>query len=335
MKAVKKTFKWTLITGVSSVMLLGAFNSLSIKTTSLKLKNDLNIKFAKRLDEITGEYVVGRNAASLPKFEKPVAKKVKKIIKVSKAPIKETPKTRESIEEANPPKVQNVSGAVLVGGFYDKTPLKNVPVDAGELHVLNGEMNNISVRFPDGRIFNPIFLPNKMVGNVFQYEDSGTNEIKSGLIYPLGEGHYMVTFTDDSVFSTVRLEFKTRDRLASNVKDNANCGIDEQNYANDNMKAQAEDPYSYEVESPKEAPSFDQGDYAQYEDPQEFYPEESGFEPQIDENYNQNDEFVRGEEQDADWFRDDEYNEQPRYEENYNTTQATNKSDFSFKFASK
>lgn len=246
MKAIKRAFYGSIALGTSGLFVLGSFNSFDISSRKIRLKNDFNIQFAKRIDDMTGEVIVGRMAASIPKYN-PFMAKQKELAKSKQVPTSvsivekkfKEDQTSDSpvidIAEIPEATVQEVPGAVLVAGMYNKTPLKNIPQGAGEVSVSNGVISDLSVSFPDGRVFNPVFSRDEMVGNVFEYEDTGTSEVKSGLMYEIAQGHYMVTFTDDSVFNTVRLEFKTALAMKKPVK-NIAWDMNEQNQTDQSTK---------------------------------------------------------------------------------------------------
>lgn len=298
MKAIKRAFYGSIVLGACGFFALGSFNSFDISYRKHSLKNDFNIKFAKRIDDMTGEVVVGRMAASIPKWnpfqnkKKVVAQKPKKVealkpeVKEEKKP--EVAKAEPAVIERPEATVKDVPSAQLVAGLYNKTPLENIPKGAGEVSVTNGVISSLSVSFPDGRVFNPTFSRDEMVGNVFEYEDTGTNELKSGLMYEIAEGHYMVTFTDDSVFNTVRLEFKT-DQALKQPKQNVNWAMNEQNQDSapvarvngDYKKAKKDDDNLdvYEEDNEEfindDQDSFQDSDYARNADDGEFTEQEA------------------------------------------------------------
>jgi hypothetical protein len=83
MKTIKKALLGTAILGSVAFFGLGSFNSIVVDKNAF-LKNDLNIKFAKRLDDMKGEITIGRMAASLPKWTPTESiQPVKEVIKIN------------------------------------------------------------------------------------------------------------------------------------------------------------------------------------------------------------------------------------------------------------
>lgn len=230
MKAIKKVFISTFIVGAGSLFLMGSFNSIVVDKATF-LKNDLNIRFAKRLDDMNGKVVIGRMAASVSKFRAPKASRARKEqirIKAEKVvDKKEVTKTAARIVPE--PAITEAPGLELTGGLYDSKPLKEGKGYFGSATVIDGVIEEIDVTLPDGKKFT-VHTNERMVGNVFQYEDSETREMRSGLFYEVKKGQYMITLTDDTNFSGLRLEFKSGDgeEIISN-NDSSNWAMNEQN----------------------------------------------------------------------------------------------------------
>ena len=94
-----------------------------------------------------------------------------------------------------------------------------------------------------------------MVGNVFQYEDTHTGEMKSGLLYEVEKGKkYMVTLANDSQFPGARLEFETNGAEIAYGQDyyekqeswNLNSQNEDDNYAVNADVQQEQDVYESE-----------------------------------------------------------------------------------------
>ena len=240
MKAMKRAFYGSMVVSFTAIVGIGMMNSFDMGNKNNFLKNDYSIKFAKRIDDITGEYIVGRTAASIPKgliFNKTQ----KKSLALQPAPIttkevekkevkNEVSKTAVEKFEDSDPVIKEIAAAQLTGGMYNRNPLLNVPENAGSISVSRGEITNLSVNLPNGGKFSPTISRDAMVGNVFQYEDTETREMKSGLLYKIKEGHYMATFTDDSKHGTVRLEFKNKKAISDENK--STWAMNEQNSEN-------------------------------------------------------------------------------------------------------
>lgn len=242
MKALKRALFTTTI-GASFLMLaIGGYNS-AIVDHSAFFKNDLGIKLAKRLDEIKGEIVIGRMAASLPSFQKKsktlIKKQTAKILKKKKAVKKEV------VKNIPAPVVNEDLELSLTGGFYNKKSLDQQNNDFSGVAIVNdGVIEEISVSLPGGGSFS-INTNERMVGNVFSYEDTGTRERKSALFYKVKTGVYMVTLTDDTQYPGLRLEFKADNvqELEEGIVDSANWALNKQNQE---KKAEENNQESYD-----------------------------------------------------------------------------------------
>ncbi len=286
MKTLKKLFMTTSILGAIIFFASGMTNSIVVDKHAF-LKNDLNIKFAKRLDEYTGEFIVGRAAASLPKWgakdsiaykEVKQAKKVKsrRVTKTVKR-IRKVKAEAEIVKAVPAPAVLDDLELQLTGGLYNKKPLVDGKGYSGIAKLQDGVIEAIDVTLPDGKSFS-VNMNQAMVGNVFQYEDSETREMRSGLFYRVKKGQYMATLTDDTNFAGMRLEFKTEEaiRLGAKNKDEAswamneqssenNANNDEAGWAMNEQSSENNDTYKDDIE--KEFPAEEQ--YQQNEQAEE------------------------------------------------------------------
>ena len=284
MKTLKKAFLATTVTGTFLVFALGSMNSIVVDKNAF-LKNDLNIKFAKRLDDIQGVVTVGRTAASLPKFDMSKSlttktvepKQFKKMVKAV-APKKVEEKEVEVVEVTNPPAVQNTGSLELTGGLYQKRSLEGAKF-SGSVQVRNGIIEGLNATLPDGKSLSISVIRTEMVGNVFQYEDSETRELKSGLFYPVNvaKGEYMLNLTDDTNFAGLRLEFKNPELQSEGVV-TSNWEMNDQNEEEqtDEYAQDFDSERELEMEEPNTEEGYDQeqeleNDYAQNEEQQETY----------------------------------------------------------------
>lgn len=277
MKGLKKGLLGTTILSATLLVAFGSFNSIVVDKASF-LKNDFKITFAKRLDDMNGEVTIGRMAASLPKFkvEDSLAQQVKApvLAKRSRRSLIKPTKSIAKIENkfVPGPAVNDTPNLELTGGLFNKKPLKDGKGYEGTAVVRDGVIEEVNVTLPGGKKFY-INLNERMVGNVFQYEDSETREMRSGLFYIVNkEKHeYMITLTDDTHFSGMRLEFKGKgdDEVKAddnhsfamnkqNIEDNGD--LDVNNYEDDSHEA-------YNVEDEKDA-------YAQQHADEEFQNDE-------------------------------------------------------------
>ena len=259
MKSLKRLLLGTTLLGTVAFFVLGSMNSIVVDKKAF-LRNDLNITFAKRLDEMNGDVVIGRMAASIPKWDNTKSlMPIKKKIKVSKTILKKSKVSiaKNIISTKPEPTVKNAPDLELTGGLFNKKPLKDGKGYSGKAHIVDGVIEEINVTLPGGKRF-IINTNERMVGNVFQYEDTETREMRSGLFYEVKKGQYMITLTDDSKFSGLRLEFKSE--VGTEVKsknNNSNWAMNDQNVEeNDNLDVNnfTDDSHeAYEVEDQKDA----------------------------------------------------------------------------------
>lgn len=260
MKAFKKATAWTTTLGTLTFLVWGAMNSPVLNKTAF-MKNKFNIQFAKRLDEMNGDYKAGRAAASInkSKWNKLTVDSIKETIaaidkkKPEVAPKVETPQAE--------PAVTGTLSLELTGGLYNKKPLKNKDQFYGTAEISDGVIEEVIVGLPGGEEIAINTTNERMNGNVFSYEDSQTGELKSGLLYnviPQSEekrdsdgkiikkaqpGVYMITLTNDSAYPGLRLEFKTKGGEVdqSYQDENQNWAADSYNNDDDNY-ARNEEP---------------------------------------------------------------------------------------------
>lgn len=208
MKSYKKAASWTLLVGGLTFFVWGSMNS-QVLNKSAFMQNKYNIKFAKRLDEMNGELVSGRMAASLDssKWSKISTKSIKKTVEKLAKPTKEVAAVVET--PVADPAITGELDLTLAGGLYNKKPLKDKSAFYGNARVANGVIEEIRVGLPGGVELEIHTSNERLNGNVFTYEDAGTGELRSGLLYKVKEGVYMVTLTNDSIYPGLRLEFKT------------------------------------------------------------------------------------------------------------------------------
>lgn len=218
MNVIKRTLLGTGLVGTAFMVVLASYNTMSIDYTAFT-KNDLGIKFSKRLDNITGELVVGRMAASVRKWDAiataPVAQVAKEI------------KKEVVVEKSQPaPVVEESLSLELTAGFYNNKSLKDNGAFSGSAIVSNGVIESISVNLPNDEVVDVNTLKEPMVGNIFKYEDTATGEARTGLFYEVKKGTYMITLTNDSAYPNMRLELKTDDAIETQeVAENSNWNM--------------------------------------------------------------------------------------------------------------
>lgn len=186
-----------------ALMASGAYNSMLMSDNSFMTEVS-EIKFAKRLDEINGNIVVGRMAASTTWHQMQAPKKVEEI-KEEIAPQKQEAK-EEVVEVAQIPEPAITDDLELsLSNVFHKKPLAKGAF-SGSARAVDGVVEEINVNLPDGNVIS-INTRDRMAGNVFTYEDPETRERKSGIFYEVKEGTYMINLTNDSRYAGVRMEF--------------------------------------------------------------------------------------------------------------------------------
>jgi hypothetical protein len=267
MKALKKL---TLsITGVAvlGTVVLGSYNSMFVNNVSF-MSADSGIKFTKRLDEINGRITIGRMAASAAPWGG-LNKKVKKIVVSKKTDMtkKKTFKVQRPVQKEAKKVAQNnsqISPAInadldlkLENVFYKKPYDKGT--FSGSAKTVDGIIEEIYISMPSGQSIE-INTRDRMVGNVFQYEDTETREMKSGMFYEVKKGTYMITLTNDSQFPGARFEFKTTSSSEVGYNDDyysaqESWDMDQQNMNNDVAQDQR-------VNQPSNNVNYQENDYA-------------------------------------------------------------------------
>lgn len=196
-----QVFKKTSLTLTSFMIvataILGVYNTAVVNNDPFVTTAE--VKFVKRLDEISGKISVGRLAASaaswvnLEKKEIPVKKEIAKVVET------------QMIKEVIPaPAIKEDLNLTLNKAFF-KEPLKEGTF-IGSARTVDGVIEEVNVTLPTGQVIH-INTREKMIGNVFIYEDSYTREPRSGMFYEVKKGTYMITLTNDSQFAGTRLEF--------------------------------------------------------------------------------------------------------------------------------
>ena len=268
-----RTFKHAVIMPSCLLVALAGYNSYRFNTAA-PLTNDFNIKLTKRLDETFGKIKFGRNAASLnpdlwkkdddsqlvAKVNEAVREKFKPILKKQIATKKEI--IEEEQAKATPePAITSDLDLELTGGIFNKKVLKDGLDYSGSAKVVDGVIEEINVSLPGGRDFT-INTRERMVGNVFQYEDTQTRELRSGLFYEVKKGSYMITLTDDSQYGGIRLQFKaptdsqinnggygSDQSWAMNDQNEQPVQQDDQAQGNDDYAQNDNNPYGYQYDA--------------------------------------------------------------------------------------
>lgn len=218
-----KNKKMIAFTVLGLFVLTGTYNALVINSDSHL--NEEN-KFVKRLDEIHGVTIAGRQMAGHwqklahvkmgPKKSLPVIAKT-----VTKEVLDVAPTYSDSVPAAA---VQESLSLNLVEVINPKKYQNGAPANSfnGSLATNNGVIESLSVSLPGGNE-NLSVAFSEMTGNVFEYDFNG--EIYSGMMYQVDTNAYMVTLTNGPLEGT-RLRFsaespaveqqQTQEKLAEN-----------------------------------------------------------------------------------------------------------------------
>lgn len=235
-----------------TMMILGSYNTAVVNNDPFS--TTIKSKFVKRLDEVNGKIIVGRMAASWMNLEdkKEVAKEVE-----VKQVIQNNIQTAiaEKALEIPAPTINEDLDLKLSKVFF-KEPLQEGTF-SGSARTVDGVIEEVSVTLPTGQVIS-INTREKMVGNIFQYEDSYTREARSGMFYEVKKGTYMITLTNDSQFAGTRLEFEAQNQAEVRYSDEyyeRNIGWNVQN--DDNRGMNTSDAYSFEAETTAVQPTID------------------------------------------------------------------------------
>jgi len=245
-----------------------ALNNDSFMSAKLNLNN-------KRLDELNGEVVIGRMAASTRSWDSLEDKKeVKKVTKIKKEVAKTT--TKEEIDPLAPAIQEDLEltlASVKLGsnrkGKAKKLNELKEGTFTGSARTSNGYVEEVVVNLPDGRRID-IYSHKQMASNVFEYVDQETGEVKSAMMYESAKNTFTVMLTNDAHYPGTKLEFKTDGSGLGNLgnSDDLNWGMNDQNinseYANDNNAYeetyQEQEPVDYaQEENVEPAQSFSFG----------------------------------------------------------------------------
>lgn len=182
-------------------VLVGCYNAFVINSDSHLSDHDQ--KFMKRLDEMNGEVIPGRQMAGNLSWQKLDPKRIVKRdqqmqklaeIKNEAAPVDTEEAVKEElnlslVEVINPKKYQ----AGLAADQFN-----------GTLSSSNGVIENLVVSLPQGEGMSVSF--SELAGNVFEYDING--EVYSGMMYQVDQKSYMVTLTNGPLEGT-RLRFSS------------------------------------------------------------------------------------------------------------------------------
>jgi hypothetical protein len=207
MKMDKNNKKIITFVALGLFVLTGTYNAVVINFESHLSSSD--VKFVKRLDEIYGVTVKGREIASSGKWEKLGSSKVlPKIVTPIVAEVAQSKSIPSAVPEVMLPEaaIQNELSLSLVEVLNSKKWEKGLPASQfnGELSTNNGVIEKLSVSLPNGETVTASF--SEMSGNVFEYDLNG--DLYSGMMYQVDQKSYMVTLTTGPLEGT-RLRFSS------------------------------------------------------------------------------------------------------------------------------
>lgn len=185
------------------VVAAGTYNTILIGSNSELSGSDM--RFVKRLDEINGVTIPGRNTASVKWKKLGSTQKIAKSIPTTEE--KEISETPVSVESIPAPAVEETLTLSLVE-VINQTKWQNGLSDtqfSGSLEANNGVIEELNVALPNGEGVSVSF--SEMTGNVFQYDLNG--ELQTGMLYQVDRHAYMVTLTSGPLEGT-RLRFSSQ-----------------------------------------------------------------------------------------------------------------------------
>jgi hypothetical protein len=242
----------------------GTYNSIVINSESNLASSD--VRFVKRLDELRGITVAGREVAASISWQKLTPNQVAQVKVIKPRFIEQSVKTASSAPSSAPESaptaaVQEELSLNLVEVVNPKLFANGVPQGQfnGSLSTNNGVIESLSVSLPNTESLSVSFL--EMSGNVFEYDYGG--ELYSGMMYQVDQGSYMVTLTNGPLEGT-RLRFQTesqvdpaqvQEALAQNNIETGNFGQDQAQDQNIQQPIQAEEAQEY-VHQPYDPSKF-------------------------------------------------------------------------------
>jgi hypothetical protein len=232
------TNKKTLASFVAVLFVLtGTYNAVVINSESQLSSSD--VKFVKRLDEVYGVTIAGRQVAASVQWQKVAPTAQKKIVS-PEVTIAKKQNTPTSAPEVIIPAaaVQEELSLSLVEVINPKKWQQGLPAAQfnGTLSTNNGVIEDLNVSLPNGEGMSVSF--SEMTGNVFEYDLNG--ELFSGMMYQVDQNAYMVTLTNGPLEGT-RMRFSTHTPLEEQQQTQqylAENNIEAGSFGNDSYQAQ-------------------------------------------------------------------------------------------------
>lgn len=209
MGSVKNKNKTIALAVAALFVLTGTYNAVVINSHSEITSTEM--KFVKRLDEVYGVTVAGREVASSVKWQKLANPKI--ITTVSKVGASSV--TASAVELIPAASVQEELTLSLVEVVNQKKWQNGLPAAQfnGSLTTNNGVIENLAVALPNGEGVSVSF--SEMTGNVFEYDLNG--ELYSGMMYQVDQNAYMVTLTNGPLEGT-RLRFSSHSPVEEQIQ---------------------------------------------------------------------------------------------------------------------
>lgn len=253
---------------VGLFVVTGTYNTIVINSESHLASSD--VAFVKRLDELQGFIVPGREVAASISWQKLSPQQITQV-KAKKRFIEQSVKTADAAPAAQQEQipaaaVQEELSLNLVEVINPKLFAQGIPQGQfnGSLSTNNGVIESLNVSLPNVESVSVSF--SEMAGNVFEYDYGG--ELYSGMMYQVDQGSYMVTLTNGPLEGT-RLRFQTdapavdpsqgQQALADNNIEAGNFGQD-QNQEQPQIQAQeyVARPYNPSDYTPEQLSQNDQ-----------------------------------------------------------------------------
>jgi hypothetical protein len=205
MKTAKHTKKIFLAVALGLFVVTGTYNAIIINSESHLTSSD--VKFVKRLDEVYGVTIAGREVAASMSWQKlsPHRIATKKMLpNIAAVSSTSSPTAMPSEEIVPSAAVQEELELSLVEVINPKKWQQGLAATQfdGSLSTNNGVIESLSVSLPNDEGVSVSF--SEMTGNVFEYDLNG--ELYSGMMYQVDEKSYMVTLTNGPLEGT-RLRF--------------------------------------------------------------------------------------------------------------------------------
>lgn len=214
------------------LVMTGTYNAIVINSESTI--SGVDMKFAKRLDEVYGSITSKREVAAAMNWQK-LSVKQAAVVRAKSIPQYRQNNSAESYDSA-PAVASNAAvkedlSLSLTAVINPKKWQQGLTSSqfSGNLSTNEGVIESLSVSLPNGEGLSVSF--SEMAGNVFEYDFNG--ELYSGMMYQDGKNSYVVSLTNGPLEGT-RLTFTGEDSLEDQSK-----AEDEQRSLAENQEADA------------------------------------------------------------------------------------------------